>query len=168
MIMNPSSHPYYPQGLILENYAPNTRSANELIGAWLIALSAIVLSTFAWLAPKKLTLTERLISLWFITCESQLSSTYTSARLENSYRWLHPHHIRGCAHILQILDASATITERTHSLTGHFVLNHQALASLSDFISQEWKEYAKSDSRYLHSDHFIIAIETITAVSSFT
>ncbi|KXN90180.1 3-beta-hydroxysteroid-Delta(8),Delta(7)-isomerase, partial [Leucoagaricus sp. SymC.cos] len=45
---------------------------------------------------------------------------------------------------------------------GHFVLNHEKLVSLTDLISQEWKEYAKSDSRYLHSDSFVLAIETIT------
>ncbi|KAF5351781.1 hypothetical protein D9756_007422 [Leucocoprinus leucothites] len=62
-------HPYYPTNLTLPGYTPNTHSATELIGAWLVALSTLTVATFAWLAPKnKLTLTERLITLWFITC----------------------------------------------------------------------------------------------------
>ncbi|KAJ3572387.1 hypothetical protein NP233_g3121 [Leucocoprinus birnbaumii] len=118
-----ASHPYYPQDLHLTEYIPNTRSASELIGAWLVALSIVTIVTFAWLAPKKLTLTERLITLWFITC--------------------------GFIHII---------------FEGHFVLNHKTLVSLTDIISQEWKEYAKSDSRYLHSDSFVLAIEAITSL----
>jgi cholestenol Delta-isomerase len=34
-----------------------------------------------------------------------------------------------------------------------------------DVIGQLWKEYAKSDSRYLVSDSFVVSIETITVVS---
>lgn len=34
-----------------------------------------------------------------------------------------------------------------------------------DIFGQLWKEYAKSDSRYLVSDSFVVSIETITVVS---
>ncbi|KAF5349526.1 hypothetical protein D9756_008998 [Leucocoprinus leucothites] len=116
-------HPYYPTNLTLPGYIPNSRSVTELIGAWLVALSIITVVTFAWLSPNnKLTLTERLITLWFVTC--------------------------GFIHIV---------------FEGHFIFNHNTLVSLTDFISQEWKEYAKSDSRYLHSDPFVLTIETITS-----
>jgi len=49
---------------------------------------------------------------------------------------------------------------------GHFFRNHKTLISLNDIISQEWKEYAKSDSRYLSSDSFLLAIEMVTSVRS--
>lgn len=62
-------HPYYPQGLVLEAYAPNTRSAAELIGAWIIFLSVMMIVTFSWLAPKKLSFAERLTTLWFVACK---------------------------------------------------------------------------------------------------
>jgi cholestenol delta-isomerase len=35
-----------------------------------------------------------------------------------------------------------------------------------DLFGQLWKEYAKSDSRYLISDPFVVSIESITVVSS--
>lgn len=65
-----SPHPYYPPDLVLEGYTPNTLSAAELIAAWLVSLSIVTVATFIWLAPKKLALTERLIALWFVSCES--------------------------------------------------------------------------------------------------
>lgn len=34
-----------------------------------------------------------------------------------------------------------------------------------DIFGQLWKEYAKSDSRYLVSDPFVVSIEMITVVS---
>lgn len=67
--MMTSSHPYYPQDLALEGYTPNTRSAAELIGAWLVFLFILTAATLAWLGPKKLTLGERLTTLWFVTCK---------------------------------------------------------------------------------------------------
>ena len=66
--MNPL-HPYYPQDLVLEAYTPNTRSAAELIGAWVIFMSVVTIVTFSWLAPKKLSLAERLTTLWFVSCK---------------------------------------------------------------------------------------------------
>jgi len=62
-----SPHPYYPLDLTFTEYIPNTHSPIVLIGAWLGALSFVTIATFVWLAPKKLSTTERLIILWFIT-----------------------------------------------------------------------------------------------------
>ena len=36
----------------------------------------------------------------------------------------------------------------------------------TDIFAQLWKEYAKSDSRYLVSDPFVLCMETVTAVSA--
>lgn len=44
-------------------------------------------------------------------------------------------------------------------------MHHDHMGSAQDVIGQLWKEYAKSDSRYLVSDSFVVSIETITVVS---
>ncbi|KAI6354455.1 hypothetical protein MCOR25_008598 [Pyricularia grisea] len=46
-------------------------------------------------------------------------------------------------------------------LEGHFALNH--VAGSSTVLSQLWKEYSLSDSRYLTRDAFTVCMETITA-----
>ena len=38
------------------------------------------------------------------------------------------------------------------------------MAGASDLFGQLWKEYAKSDSRYLTSEPFTLCMETVTAV----
>lgn len=82
---------------------------------------------------------------------------------ERGSRRMYPHFLRGYVPFQLALQARQRL-KGARLFTGHFVRNHRTLASLTDFISQEWKEYAKSDSRYLHSDPFILAVETITAV----
>lgn len=54
---------YCPLDLALAEYIPNARPPIELIGAWLGASSFVTITTFIYLAPKKLSLTERLITL---------------------------------------------------------------------------------------------------------
>ncbi|KAI7866592.1 Emopamil-binding protein [Spinellus fusiger] len=44
----------------------------------------------------------------------------------------------------------------------YFILHHATLVSRNDILAQLWKEYAHSDSRYLHSDPLVLALETIT------
>ncbi|KAF8541250.1 EBP domain-containing protein [Trichophaea hybrida] len=46
---------------------------------------------------------------------------------------------------------------------GHFSLHHRTLSARTDFLSQEWKEYSLADSRYLFSDPFVVAMESVTA-----
>nr|QFF91466.1 sterol isomerase isoform 1 [Potamotrygon motoro]QFF91467.1 sterol isomerase isoform 2 [Potamotrygon motoro] len=48
-------------------------------------------------------------------------------------------------------------------IEGWFSLYHGQLAGDQAFLSQLWKEYAKSDSRYISSDNFTVCMETITA-----
>jgi cholestenol Delta-isomerase len=47
---------------------------------------------------------------------------------------------------------------------GYFAFNGARMAGSSDLFGQLWKEYAKSDSRYLTSDPFTLCMETVTAV----
>lgn len=48
---------------------------------------------------------------------------------------------------------------------GYFITHHDRMGSTQDTLGQLWKEYAKSDSRYLVSDSFVVSIEFITVVS---
>ncbi|KAF4624860.1 hypothetical protein G7Y89_g13309 [Cudoniella acicularis] len=48
---------------------------------------------------------------------------------------------------------------------GYFVLNHNHMASRTDFFGELWKEYSLSDSRYLFSDPFVLCMETWTAIT---
>ncbi|KAI9373780.1 Emopamil-binding protein [Aspergillus egyptiacus] len=45
----------------------------------------------------------------------------------------------------------------------YFVLNHETLAGSATLFGQLWKEYSLSDSRYLTSDAFLVAMEAVTA-----
>ena len=47
---------------------------------------------------------------------------------------------------------------------GYFAYNGGHMAGASDLFGQLWKEYAKSDSRYLTWDPFTLCMETVTAV----
>ena len=50
---------------------------------------------------------------------------------------------------------------------GYFAYNGGHMAGASDLFGQLWKEYAKSDSRYLTWDPFTLCMETVTAVCIF-
>ncbi|XP_059161754.1 3-beta-hydroxysteroid-Delta(8),Delta(7)-isomerase-like [Physella acuta] len=49
-------------------------------------------------------------------------------------------------------------------LEGYFAIYHKTLAGHSTILGEAWKEYSRSDSRYLSSDTFVVCMETITAV----
>ncbi|KAJ3193959.1 hypothetical protein HK101_003758 [Irineochytrium annulatum] len=46
---------------------------------------------------------------------------------------------------------------------GYFAYNHLSIAGQSTFLADLWKEYAKSDSRYMTRDPFVSIMESITA-----
>jgi cholestenol delta-isomerase len=46
---------------------------------------------------------------------------------------------------------------------GYFVYYNKSIASKDSFMANVWKEYAKSDSRYMTSDATVVMIEAITA-----
>ncbi|OMP84739.1 3-beta-hydroxysteroid-Delta(8),Delta(7)-isomerase [Diplodia seriata] len=47
---------------------------------------------------------------------------------------------------------------------GYFLVNHSRMPAAQDFFGQLWKEYAKSDSRYLAADPLVLTLETITVL----
>jgi len=49
-------------------------------------------------------------------------------------------------------------------LEGYFSVYHATLAGHSTFLGEMWKEYSKSDSRYMSSDSFTVCMESITAL----
>ena len=46
---------------------------------------------------------------------------------------------------------------------GYWVYNHELIGGKQDILGQLWKEYALSDSRYMTSDSFVLAAETLSA-----
>ncbi|RKP09483.1 Emopamil binding protein-domain-containing protein [Thamnocephalis sphaerospora] len=48
-------------------------------------------------------------------------------------------------------------------LEGYFVVTNRTIAGDMTFLAQTWKEYAKSDSRYMRSDLFTVCMEGVTA-----
>jgi len=47
---------------------------------------------------------------------------------------------------------------------GYFLYNHARMVTMQDFFGQLWKEYSKSDSRYMSSDPFLLVIEAWTFI----
>jgi cholestenol delta-isomerase len=47
---------------------------------------------------------------------------------------------------------------------GYFVLNHEVMVGGQDLFAMLWKEYAKSDSRYLSGDTLVLCMEGLTTV----
>ncbi|NWU73808.1 EBP isomerase, partial [Pterocles burchelli] len=50
-------------------------------------------------------------------------------------------------------------------LEGYFSLRHRDLPADTGLLADVWKEYAKADSRYMTSDDFMVAMETVTAAA---
>lgn len=50
---------------------------------------------------------------------------------------------------------------------GYFCYHYKSISSMQTIFAQLWKEYAKSDSRYLAQDPFVVVVESFTAVRSF-
>ncbi|KAK4034865.1 Emopamil-binding protein [Parachaetomium inaequale] len=48
---------------------------------------------------------------------------------------------------------------------GYFARHNGAMPARIDLFGQLWKEYAKSDRRYLTRDSFVVCMETVTAVA---
>jgi cholestenol delta-isomerase len=48
---------------------------------------------------------------------------------------------------------------------GYFGLFHATIPEDTSVLGDMWKEYAKSDSRYVTSDSFVVSMERLTAVS---
>ncbi|PHH79023.1 hypothetical protein CDD82_2716 [Ophiocordyceps australis] len=115
-------HPYYPLGVSIPNYKPNTLDTRIIIAAFITACSMILVPALIFLRRARSSLSTRdaATAMWFMLC--------------------------GFIHVV---------------VEGSFVLHH--VADSSTILSQLWKEYSLSDSRYLTRDAFMVCMETITA-----
>ena len=50
-------------------------------------------------------------------------------------------------------------------IIGYFAYHTSAMPARTDLFGQLWKEYAKSDRRYMTRDSFTVCMETVTAVA---
>ncbi|KAI9776806.1 MAG: hypothetical protein M1839_009357 [Geoglossum umbratile] len=48
-------------------------------------------------------------------------------------------------------------------IEGYFSYNHRRMPQMQDYLGQGWKEYSKSDSRYMTAEPFVVCMETVTA-----
>ncbi|ORY05857.1 Emopamil-binding protein [Basidiobolus meristosporus CBS 931.73] len=70
---------------------------------------------------------------------------------------------RGITFVQQVTFTWFVLCGFLHStLELYFVLHHDSLAADNTILGLVWKEYAKSDSRYLSSDTFLWCTETFT------
>ncbi|TGZ81810.1 hypothetical protein EX30DRAFT_348221 [Ascodesmis nigricans] len=77
-------------------------------------------------------------------------------------------------YVISALNPSSTRAQRVTTLwflfsglihtnfEGYWLRHHEALVGSSDVRAVMWREYAKSDSRYLTSDGFILGVEKLT------
>ncbi|KAH0536602.1 hypothetical protein FGG08_006535 [Glutinoglossum americanum] len=48
-------------------------------------------------------------------------------------------------------------------IEGYFSINHRVMPQMQDYLGQGWKEYSKSDSRYMTAEPFVVCMESVTA-----
>jgi len=138
-------HPFYPQDIQLSGgtYIANAWDVTFLIVTF-ASLWALVLGTTLAIVRKSnpaLTVLDQGLILWFVLS----TSPNPPVEKANSNRtW------GGSIHMF---------------FEGYFLYNHARMATMQDFFGQLWKEYSKSDSRYMSSDPFLLTIEAWTFVS---
>lgn len=138
-------HPFYPPELNLVGYVANEWSMLKLLTVF-FGSCGIYLATVFVLARSfnpKLNGKDLSCVVWFVL----------------SKLW-YPGHESQCMY--------SPITAGTihFFFEGYFAINHYRMPGQQDLFGQLWKEYARSDSRYLFSDPFVLCMESITAVSA--
>ncbi|XP_054510234.2 3-beta-hydroxysteroid-Delta(8),Delta(7)-isomerase [Agelaius phoeniceus] len=131
--METSAHPYWPRGLALPGYVAGARPGWQCAGA--VAAAAAALFALGW----------------------ALGGTGGGAKggakgvaKRSPARRLVLGWFLVCAGIHGVLE-------------GYFSLRHRELPADTGLLADVWKEYAKADSRYMTSDDFTVAMETVTA-----
>lgn len=139
------AHPYYPLGLEVQDYRENESTLLTIVGTFSIGLTlslCVILGLAIYRRPS-ITYGDRLTILWFALCKRQIRLSSLGPIFANV-------NTAGILHCF---------------FEGYFVTHHDRMGPAQDIFGQLWKEYAKSDSRYLVSDSFVVSIETITVVS---
>ena len=124
-------HPYYPLGLVIPNWLPQSVAMEKILFRFFVTLSVLFVG-FALVYRRRpasktsFSNAPFFLAAWFFLC--------------------------GIIH---------TFVE------GYFVATHGTIAGDDTFLANLWKEYGKSDSRYMISDPTVLIIEAITAVRVF-
>lgn len=123
-------HPYYPLGLVIPNWLPQTVAMEKILFRFFVTLTVLFIGfalVYRRRPESKTTFSSPpfFLAAWFFLC--------------------------GVIH---------TFVE------GYFVATHATIAGDDTFLANLWKEYGKSDSRYMVSDPTVLLIEAITAVRS--
>ncbi|XP_064593185.1 3-beta-hydroxysteroid-Delta(8),Delta(7)-isomerase [Zonotrichia leucophrys gambelii] len=131
--METSAHPYWPRALALPGYVAGARPGWQCAGA--VAAAAAVLFALGWALGG--------------TGGGTKGGAKGVAKRSPARRLVLGWFLV-CAGIHGVLE-------------GYFSLRHRELPADTGLLADVWKEYAKADSRYMTSDDFTVAMETVTA-----
>ncbi|OMJ09649.1 3-beta-hydroxysteroid-Delta(8),Delta(7)-isomerase [Smittium culicis] len=130
-------HPYYPQDATINGYVVSSRSSVEILVSLALMVLAVLISAFVIITRTNSSrkTQARGIKLGPLSFADKFAVYWFSV----------------CVFIHLVIE-------------GYFVYFNKDLASRSNLLSDVWREYALSDSRYLTSDPFTVIMEAITAV----
>ncbi|KAJ3475981.1 hypothetical protein NLG97_g9280 [Lecanicillium saksenae] len=120
-----TNHSYYPPGVAIAGYVPNTLSTVQILAIFTSTLTSVLAPCYFLIRRVRpsISTAEMATALWFVLC--------------------------GVIHL---------------GLEGHYARHEHHIGASSHVLSQLWKEYSLSDSRYLTRDSFMVCMESITAV----
>jgi cholestenol delta-isomerase len=143
-----AGHPYYPPDLVLPGFMPNEITVPILLMSFAGAAGFVfwVTSVLARTVQPGISKGKLLTAMWFMLC--------------------------GCIHlffegisaVIALCLAGILLTSPRLPI-GYFARHNGAMPARIDLFGQLWKEYAKSDRRYLTRDSFVVCMETVTAVA---
>lgn len=158
-------HHYYPLGVVLPGYTPNTLTTPTLLAIFGTACVAALVPAYAVLRRAKLSSGEVAAAMWFVLCGC-IHLVLEGASFPYPVSHIVPNLSISPLFLLPVAKPFFTPCQNGPSANyfqkpGHFA--RISVAPSSSVLSQLWKEYALSDSRYLTRDAFVTVMEGITA-----
>ncbi|OAQ98002.1 hypothetical protein LLEC1_05697 [Akanthomyces lecanii] len=140
-----ANHSYYPPSVAIDGYVANTLSTVQILGIFASTLASVLLPCFLLIrrARQSLSTAETASALWFVLC----GVIHLGLEGMFCFLFLHVSHHR----LFDILPFC------------HYARHEHHIGASSHVLSQLWKEYALSDSRYLTRNSFMVCMEAITA-----
>ncbi|KAF8643465.1 hypothetical protein AX16_009021 [Volvariella volvacea WC 439] len=133
---SPTAHPYYPQDIPLPSWRPPTLTVPEIFLRFsLLFLVPVLPAYFALIRPRIKSTRTRLAAVWFLT------NALLHAVFEGFWVW-------NCLRVWMTRGAGWG----------------DGIAGSTSVLAALHREYAKSDSRYLQDDVFVLGIETLTVL----
>ncbi|PMB70991.1 3-beta-hydroxysteroid-Delta(8),Delta(7)-isomerase [Beauveria bassiana] len=136
------NYSYYPPNVVIDGYVANTLSTTQILAIFTSTLASVLVPCFLLIRRVRpsIPISELATALWFVLC--------------------------GVIH-LGLEERGGGEEGDTAQLTpvykGHYARHQHHIGASSHVLSQLWKEYALSDSRYLTRDSFVACMEGITA-----